>query len=538
MASAWSLMDENNFMCSICLDVFTKPVSLLCGHNYCLACITQHWDSKVPKLPNCPLCGETFPIRPVLRVNTFIEEMVTNFKKSTQKKCEVRSETEGNGGVMCEKCGVPALKSCLVCFVSLCHTHLEPHQRLPNLKTHKLIEPTDNLEGRICKIHHEALEMFCRDEQAFVCERCIRTNHRRHETVLIREEAEFKKTQLDMEKTRMDQWAQVRQQKVHEIQESMDLSRNMAEKAMSDSNGVISALVDYMKRSRTELATVIKLTQLEMETKAKGLIKELEDEIEDISQRNNDLNVTLSDDPFRNLENLIPLVIPQPQLKDWSAVKVQAETFEVKEALSTLTATVNKEIRMLCDPDLKKLKEFAVDVAFDPDTAHASLIISEDGKQVSYSERRRIVPKNPGRFSHALNVLANQGFSKGKFYYEVQVKDKSQWDLGVANESINRNGEVRLSPRNGFWTMWLRNGQATANAGPPVSVRVRNNLKKIGVFVDYDEGQVCFYDVDARVQIYTFDHCNFTEKIFPFFCPCSSDDGKNTAPLIIIPVQK
>uniref|UniRef100_A0A3B4BLV5 Uncharacterized protein n=1 Tax=Periophthalmus magnuspinnatus TaxID=409849 RepID=A0A3B4BLV5_9GOBI len=422
MASPSSLIDENNFMCSICLEVFTKPVSLPCGHNFCMACITKHWDTKEPKIPDCPLCGATFPIRPVLHVNTFIKEMVTKFQTS-------------------------------------------PHQRIPHLKTHK-------------------------------------------------EEAESKKAQLDMEKTRMDQWIEERQQKIYEIQESMASSRNKAEKAVSDSDRMISYLVEFLKRSQAELAMVIKSKQMEIEAEAKEFIKEIEEEIEELSKKKS-----------------------KPKLKDWSAVHIKNENFEVKEALSTLTATTTKEIRMLCDPDLKTLKKFAVDVSFDPETAQASLIVSEDGKEVSWSERRRNVPNNPARFNRIFNVLAKEGFSNGKFYYEVQVKDKTQWDIGVANESINRNGDARFSPRNGFWTIWLRNEQFVANTSPPVSVKVRNNFEKIGVFVDYDKGRVSFYDANARVLIYTFDNCNFTERIFPFFGPCGSDGGKNKAPLVIVPVQ-
>uniref|UniRef100_A0A8C6WI97 B30.2/SPRY domain-containing protein n=1 Tax=Neogobius melanostomus TaxID=47308 RepID=A0A8C6WI97_9GOBI len=164
-------------------------------------------------------------------------------------------------------------------------------------------------------------------------------------------------------------------------------------------------------------------------------------------------------------------------------------------------------------------------VTYDPDTAHPSLVVSEDGKQVSFCERNRNVPNQPSRFSDALNVLAKEGFSSGKFYYEVQVKGKTQWDLGVSYESINREGRLKLTPRNGFWTMWLRNGQFTANAGPAVRVPVRNKPEKIGVFVDYDKGLVSFYNVEARARIYTFDQCKFTKKIVPFFCPCASDGG-------------
>ncbi|CAL9707205.1 unnamed protein product [Knipowitschia caucasica] len=541
MASASSLVDENNFMCSICLDMYTQPVSLLCGHNFCKACITLHWDTKNPKVPNCPLCGEKFPIRPTLRVNIVIEDIVANYKRSVHRRNQMRSEAKGNGGVMCNMCAgetKPALKSCLVCFMSLCKIHLEPHQKIPNLKTHKLIEPTVNLEKRICKTHHEALEMFCRDDQAFVCKRCVWTTHKGHETVTIQGEAELKRTQLLNEKTMMNNWVKERQQKVQEIQESKEFSRINADKAMSESKSVIFELVNYMKRSHAELATVIKAEQMEIEMQANTFISELEKEIEQISKGSKDLDVTQSEDPFQDLERLIQNIIPQHHLKDWSGVKVRSETFEVKEQLASLTNALTREMCKLCDPDLERLKEFAVEVTFDPDTAHASLIVSDDGKRVFYSEKPQKVPNNPGRFTNFTNVFGKEGFSEGKFYYEVQVKNKTQWDIGVARGSIDQHGDIRLSPRNGFWTIWLRNGQITANAGPPVVVKCRNNVRNVGVFVDCDKGQVSFYNVDARVQIYSFYHCDFAENIFPFFSPCASDGGKNTAPLTIIPIQK
>uniref|UniRef100_A0A8D3BHB0 RING-type domain-containing protein n=1 Tax=Scophthalmus maximus TaxID=52904 RepID=A0A8D3BHB0_SCOMX len=59
---------EDDFLCAICLDVFTDPVSTPCGHNFCKHCITTHWDMTVPS--QCPMCKVVFDTRPELRVNT------------------------------------------------------------------------------------------------------------------------------------------------------------------------------------------------------------------------------------------------------------------------------------------------------------------------------------------------------------------------------------------------------------------------------------------------------------------------------------
>ena len=108
----------------------------------------------------------------------------------------------------------------------------------------------------------------------------------------------------------------------------------------------------------------------------------------------------------------------------------------------------------------------------------------------------------------------------------------------MARESINRKGGVSLSPEGGYWTTSLRNGnEYKALEDPPVRLSLKSQPQKVGVFVDYEEGLVSFYDVDAAALIYSFTGCCFKEKLYPYFGPCPNDGGKNSAPLIISPVN-
>ncbi|XP_033470323.2 uncharacterized protein LOC117249064 [Epinephelus lanceolatus] len=188
--------------------------------------------------------------------------------------------------------------------------------------------------------------------------------------------------------------------------------------------------------------------------------------------------------------------------------------------------------------ELMSVQQFAVDVTLDPDTAHPNLILSDDGKQVHHGDVRKKLPDNPNRFDKRVNVLGKQSFSSGRFYYEVQVKGKTAWTVGVAKESIERKESITVSPKGGFWTMWLRDGNRyEANDNPSVRLSLKSNPQKVGVFVDYDEGLVSFYDVDAADLLYSFTSCSFTEKLLPYFSPCTNDNGTNSAPLIICPVR-
>uniref|UniRef100_A0A3P8S293 Uncharacterized protein n=1 Tax=Amphiprion percula TaxID=161767 RepID=A0A3P8S293_AMPPE len=526
MTSATNLMTEENFLCSICLSMFTKPVSIPCGHNFCLQCITDYWNT-LDTIFQCPLCNEKFYNKPMLRVNTFIAEMAAQFKTSAQKTSHSDSEQAEN--VLCALCTgankLPALKSCLVCLMSFCQTHLERHMNVAALKKHKLIDPVANLESRLCKKHGEPLELFCSEDRKFLCESCKDSDHKTHKIVALEEEAQMRKTQLGLEKKDMDQLIQVRQKKILEIQHSLEASRNTAGKALSCSRHVMTTMVDYMRRTQAELTEIIETRQKKNEAEAEGLINELEGEIMQIKQKDLQLNdISLIDDPFKFLETFFSRTIISPKVKDWSDVTPNSEQFPTEASLDQLEATITREISMLCDPNFKQMQRHAVDVTLDPDTANPSLNVSKDGKQVTHVNQKRYVLSKPERFDEVLNVLAKEGFSSGKCYYEVQVKDKTQWDLGVVHESINRKGDIRLSPKNGYWTIWLRKGnELTANAGPAINLQRREMLQKVGVFVDYEEGQVCFYDVDARARIFSFTGCHFTEKLFPFFSPCTND---------------
>ncbi|XP_020346629.1 E3 ubiquitin-protein ligase TRIM39-like [Oncorhynchus kisutch] len=542
MATSSSLLSEEQFLCSICLDVFTEPVSTSCGHNFCKACITKYWDTS--DLCQCPMCKNTFDTRPDLFINTFISEMAAQFRKSVRESNSNQGlHPDLPGEVSCDVCTgtkLKALKSCLVCLASYCETHLEPHQISQALKRHKLIDPVEKLEDTMCKKHDRPLELFCRSDQMSLCVFCLKADHMTHDSVPLEEERGERKAQLRKTEAEVQKMIQERLKKVQEIKHSVDLSKRESEREISDSVQVFTALVCSIERSQAELIEVIGEKQRAVERQAEGLIKELEQEVTELKRRSTELEQLSHTEDHLHLPQSFPSLCTPSDTRDWSEISVHGDLCvgTVRRAASQVEETIMSEVKKLCDAELKRIQRYAVDVTLDPDTAHPYLILSEGGKQVKYGDTKQNVPNNPKRFNNYCDVLGKEIFSSWRFYYEVTVKGKTKWDLGVARESINRKKKnIPLTPNNGYWTVRLRNGEYNALAGLGVPLSLREKPHKLGVFVDYEEGQVSFYDVEARSHIYSFTGCTFTEKLYPYFCPCSNDGGENSAPLIISPVN-
>ncbi|XP_039668882.1 E3 ubiquitin-protein ligase TRIM21-like isoform X2 [Perca fluviatilis] len=545
MAAANYLASEDQSLCSICLDVFTDPVSTPCGHNFCKNCITEHWNTSNRCL--CPVCKEGFTTRPDLKVNTLFSAMVVQFRRSAQQKASSSSEQQVSkpGEIPCDVCTgtkLKALKSCLVCLVSYCETHLVPHVTASCLKRHQLIDPVKNLEGRMCTKHKKPLELFCKTDQTCVCMLCTVLDHKKHDVVPLKEEYEGKKAELGKKRAEIQQMIQKRRLKIQEVKHSVDLSEEDADREIAEGVQVFTCLKESVERGLNELINTIKEKQKTTEKQAEAFIKELEQEISELMKRSTEVEqLSHSEDHLNLLQSFQSLNIQQPPpTKEWTEVGVRPSSYEgtVVKAVVQLEETLKEMKKQLPEGELKRVQQYAVDVTLDPDTAHPILILSDDGKQVNHGDVWKNLPDNPERFSKCANVLGKQSFSSGRFYFEVQVKGKTEWDLGVARESINRKGIITLSPEDGYWIIWLRNGnEYAALDSPPVPLSLKSPPQKVGVFVDYEEGLVSFYNVDSASFLCSFTDCSFTEKLFPYFGTCDNDHGKNSAPLIISPVR-
>ncbi|XP_069490954.1 E3 ubiquitin-protein ligase TRIM39-like [Ambystoma mexicanum] len=387
-----------------------------------------------------------------------------------------------------------------------------------------------------CPRHDEKLKVFCRDDQRAICVVCsLSREHSGHSAVPIEEAAqEFKRI--------LQGWQRFLDRELDELKA---FTSNQRKKA--------ARMEDAFKSQRQRIVSVFEELQQFLREEERLQLSKLEKEHSDMLKRVRGA-VSQQDGQVSYLKNLISdlqATLQQPDLELIQEVKntltrcenvnVQRPEPESPEQEANMYRLLEQRIdlkKIVLDfMECKEVRRFAVDVHFDPDTAHPNLIISTDQKSVRIGEKRRNVDNNPKRFTLYPLILGCEGFNTGKHYWEVDVGDMADWDLGVCDRSIGRKAkDINLSPEDGCWRVYLRDGdQYWAGVSPDIPIDTKGKPRIIGVFLDYEEGKVSFYNINGKSLLFTFKD-TFSQILLPYFYPGSYDKGKKAGVLRIHPV--
>ncbi|XP_073712846.1 tripartite motif-containing protein 16-like isoform X2 [Misgurnus anguillicaudatus] len=523
MAEASILVDQDQFICSICLDLLKDPVTIPCGHSYCMSCITDCWDQDDQKRDySCPQCRQTFNTRPDLNKNVVFAQMVEMLKKTKLQAARPSPCYAEAGDVKCDVCTErkhKAVKSCLVCLNSYCQNHLEQHENLFKGKRHNLIDATGRLQQMICPQHEKLLEIYCKTDQICICLLCIVGKHKQHDTIPAKEERTEKQKELKETQRKYQQRIQESQKKLQELRDAVETHKRSAQTAVDDTERIFTQLIQTIERRRSEVIHLIRDHEKTVVSEAEGLLKRLEQEIDDLRRRDAELEqLSHTDDHIHFLQSFQSLSVP-PGSSDSLSIPVSSlisfddEGKSVSHLIEKLEdfwniVTPEPETR---EQFLKYYHHFTAD----PNTAYKRLCLSERNRVIIYTATVQPYPDHPDRFFNCDQVLCSESVS-GRCYWEVEWSGDVVL-ISVSYKSISRKGW-------GDECMFGRNDQSWSLCCYDFSCFFRHNnietdlpivsrSSRIGVYVDHSAGSLSFYSISDTMTLIHRVNTTFTKPL-------------------------
>ncbi|XP_073479244.1 E3 ubiquitin-protein ligase TRIM39-like [Aquarana catesbeiana] len=494
--------------CSVCLNIYTDPVMLRCGHNFCRICIDRVLDTQRGSGGySCPECREKFPDRPALHRNITLRNIVGNFLSAQPDQEE--------SGVFCTHCvdyPIPAVRSCLHCEVSLCDKHLRAHKKSPE---HILCDPTLSMESRKCSVHKKILEYYCTEDETCICVSCtLAGEHRGHQVEMLDEASEKKKETL---RNVLQKLLIKREEMEERVQSLQEHRRKVGEKASGDTERVTVLFRDLRRR---------------LEDLEKRILREISGRAEQISISIRDLEIKKEElsRKLRHIEELCNMMDPLTVLQESDTGDLcdtedgDNEDRERHEKLlhdgggldvAGISHTLHTLSDIITEINVDFYIQGAADILLDVNTAHNILHISDDRKTVSRSDRNQNHPETPGRFQYLSQVLSSRSFSSGRYYWEVDVGGSDGWIVGMCYPRIERRGEQSLIGWNKkSWGLY-RDGDQYEVIHDSKWILLPSNISsnRVRIDLDYEVGRISFYDLcDPIRHLHTFT-TTFTEPL-------------------------
>ncbi|KAL3988951.1 hypothetical protein ACER0C_013269 [Sarotherodon galilaeus] len=531
-------MDQTKFCCSVCLDLLKDPVTIPCGHSYCMNCIKTHWDGEEKKkIYSCPQCRQTFTPRPVLVKNTMLADLLDELKKTELKAAPADHCYAGPEDVACDVCTgrkMKAFMSCLFCLASYCKEHLQPHYDVVPLKKHKLVEPSKKLQEKICSRHDEVMKMFCRTDQQSICYLCPVDEHKGHDTVSAAAERTERQRELEVSRQNIQQRIQDREKDVKLLQQEVEAINQSADQTVEHSEKIFTELIHLIQKRSSDVKQQIRSQQETEVSRVKELQEKLEQEITELKRKDAELKqLSHTEDHMQFLHNY-PSLSALSESTDSSSINIRplsyfedvtAAVSEVRDKLqdilreewTNISLTVTEVDVLLSDPPEPKTRpgflKYSKAITLDPNTAHEELLLSEGNRKATLMKQKHY-SDHPDRFTSYKQLLSRESLT-GRCYWEVEWRGRV--DVAVAYKNISRAGSViqcvfgcndkswSLDCNNNSYTFWYNNFQ-TRVSGPRSS--------RVGVYLNHRAGILSFYSVSETMTLLHRVQTTFTQPLY------------------------
>ncbi|XP_041841140.1 tripartite motif-containing protein 16-like [Melanotaenia boesemani] len=539
MAQKGVQLEKETISCSICLDLLKDPVTIPCGHNYCMDCIKTHWDEEDQKgIHSCPQCRKTFIPRPVLEKNILLAELVEELKKTGLQAAPADHCYAGPEDVACDVCTgrkLKATKSCLVCLVSYCEKHLQHHYEAPLLQKHKLVEPSKNLQQLICSRHDEVMKIFCRTDQQSICYLCLMDEHKGHETVSASAERAEKQKELEVSRQQIQQRIQDGEKDVKLLQQEVEAINGSADKAVEDSEKIFTELIRLIQKRSSDVKQQIRSQQETEVSRVKELQEKLEQEITELKRKDGELEqLSHTEDHTQFLHNY-PSLSALSESTHSSSINIHplryfedvtAAVSETRDKLqdiltekwTNISLAATEVDVLLSEPEPKSrddFLEYSRQITLDPNTAHKLLLLSEGNRKVTKMNQQQFYSSHPDRFTYYSQVLSRESLT-GRCYWEVEWRGMFVY-VAVAYKNISKAGdsyECAFGLNNKSWSLQCETNSYTFwhnRVQTPVSGRPSSRL---GVYLDHRAGILSFYSVSETMTLLHRVQTTFTQPLY------------------------
>ncbi|XP_062865049.1 tripartite motif-containing protein 16-like isoform X1 [Trichomycterus rosablanca] len=536
MAESKNSVTVDEFSCSVCLETLKDPVTTSCGHSFCMVCINNCWDQEDDKgTYSCPQCRKTFTPRPEVSKNIILANVVENLKKREAQG----SLPSGPKDVECDSCTgkkYKAVKSCLACLASFCETHLQPHYQIPFYKKHKLVKASRRLQDQICSQHDKLLEVYCRTDQQCICLMCTMDDHKGHDTISAVAERTEKQKQLLKIHRKFQEKIQKREKKLCELINAVESHKCSAQRAVNNIERICTELINSINRRCSELKDLIRDRETAEVSRAKKLLKQVEQQIVELKRKDAELEqLSHTDDPVHFLQNFQSLSAPAGSAESATITISPFLTFEdVTKSVSQLREKVEtfwkdqcekipdevKKVRITPEPEIREdFLQYVCQFTLDPNTVNKNLRLSEKNKVVTRSGTFQSYPNHPDRFDSYSQVLCRESVS-GRCYWEVEWSENKWGYIAVSYKSISRKGrgdECVFGWNDQSWSLscsptcsfsFCHNNKET-------EIPIMPSSSRIGVYVDYEAGTLSFYSTSDTMKLLHRVQTTFTQPLYP-----------------------
>nr|XP_055059012.1 tripartite motif-containing protein 16-like [Misgurnus anguillicaudatus] len=376
---------------------------------------------------------------------------------------------------VCTETKCKAVKSCLECLNSYCEDHLKYHENLFKDRPHSLINPTRRLHEMICQKHRRYLEIYCRTDQQCICYTCTMDDHKNHETVTVAEEKIEKQRHLRETQWKFQQRIQKREKELREVREAVQSHQRSVQTAVKDNERIFNELMTSIKKTRSEVTRLIRDQEKAALSQAERLMKQLEEEISDLKERNDHLEqLSHKDDLIQFMQQFqIYSAAPEPTVSHNITHSSLLSFDDVKKSLSQLKEKLEdfckEEIEEISDgvsyitivrPNIprtrKEFLQYFRQFTLDSNTANNSIGLIDGDRTATDCDTTQQYSYDPERFDYCPQVLCKESVS-GRCYWEVEWSGSNGVYISVSYKTISKKSfenESLFGNNNQSWSLY------------------------------------------------------------------------------------